>query len=118
VRLYLNDGVSVLLPTLADANAPLPVTAGVDAPFDPASVKQTIPRGIPVDDLYRKDLARREALFCARRWSTRRRGISKRRGCVGWSSVATRSDASTGSMLEAAVRVRTSECDFDFEATA
>ena len=63
VRLYLNDGVSVLLPTLTDANAPLPVTPGVDAPFDPASVKRGIPRGAPVDDLYRKDLARREALF-------------------------------------------------------
>ena len=63
VRLYLNDGVSVLLPTLTESNAPLPVTPGVDAPLDPASVKRGIPRGVPVDDLYRKDLARREALF-------------------------------------------------------
>jgi hypothetical protein len=63
VRLYLNDGVSVLLPTLADANAPLPVTAGVDATFDPTSAPRGIPRGVSVDELYRKDLARREALF-------------------------------------------------------
>lgn len=63
VRLYLNDGVSVLLPTIVDANAPLPVTAGVGAPLDPASVKRGIPRGVSVEDLYRKDLARREALF-------------------------------------------------------
>ncbi|MEP7124364.1 MAG: hypothetical protein ABJE95_25780 [Byssovorax sp.] len=63
VRLYLNDGVSVLLPTLTDANAPLPVTAGVDAPFDPASAPRGLPRGVSIDALYRKDLARREALF-------------------------------------------------------
>ena len=63
VRLYLNDGVSMLLPTLAESGAPLPVTPGMDAPFDPASVKRGIPRGVPVGDLYRKDLARREALF-------------------------------------------------------
>jgi hypothetical protein len=63
VRLYLNDGVSLLLPTLADAGAPLPVTPGVDAAIDPASMKHGIPRGGRFDDFYRKDLARREALF-------------------------------------------------------
>jgi hypothetical protein len=62
VRLYLNDGVSVLLPTLVDANAPMPVTPGVDAPFDPGTVRRGIPSGVPLDDLYRRDLARREAL--------------------------------------------------------
>lgn len=63
VRLYLKDGVSVLLPTLADANAPLPTAPGVDAPLDPASIQRGIPRGVPLEDLYRKDVARREALF-------------------------------------------------------
>jgi hypothetical protein len=63
VRLYLNDGVSLLLPTLVDAGAPLPVTPGVDAAIDPASMKHGIPRGGRFDDFYRKDLARREALF-------------------------------------------------------
>ncbi len=77
VRLYLNDGVSVLLPTLSDADAPLPVTPGVDAPFDPATVKRRIPRGAPVADLYRKDLARREALFERIEQAMAARGRSK-----------------------------------------
>ncbi len=63
VRLYLNDGVSVLLPTLVDASAAMPVTPGVDAVIDPAATKRAIPRGVPIDDLFRRDLARREALF-------------------------------------------------------
>jgi hypothetical protein len=63
VRLYLNDGVSVLLPTLADSNAALPVTPGVDASFDPATASRGIPRGVSIDSLYRNDLARREVLF-------------------------------------------------------
>lgn len=63
VRLYLKDGVSMLLPTLAEANAPLPIAPGVDAPVDPASIQRGIPRSLILENLHRKDVARREALF-------------------------------------------------------
>ena len=77
VRLYLTDGVSVLLPTKADADAALPMTPGVDASFDPTSVKRGLPRGVPVEDLFRKDVARREALFERVEQAMRARGQSR-----------------------------------------
>jgi hypothetical protein len=77
VRLYLKDGVSVLLPSLADANAPLPVTAGVDAAFDPASVKRGIPHRVSVEALFRQDVIRREALFARIDQAMRARGRSR-----------------------------------------
>jgi hypothetical protein len=77
VRLYLNDGVSVLLPTKADADAPLPLTPGVMAAFDPTSVKRGVPRGLPVEELFRKDVARREALFERVEQAMRARGQSR-----------------------------------------
>lgn len=77
VRLFLNDSVSVLLPTIADVDAPLPVTPGVDAPFDPASAKRGIERGVSVEELYRRDVTRREALFDRVDQAMRARGQSR-----------------------------------------
>ncbi|MFS8071866.1 MAG: hypothetical protein ACMG6S_36310, partial [Byssovorax sp.] len=77
VRLFLNDSVSVLLPTIADARAPLPITPGVDAPFDPTSAKRLLARGASVEELYRKDVTRREALFERVDQAMRARGQSR-----------------------------------------
>jgi hypothetical protein len=77
VRLHLKDGGSVLLPTIVDTKAPLPVTRGVDALFDPASVKRSFPGGIASEEVYEKDMARREALFDRIRLAMRGRGQSR-----------------------------------------
>lgn len=77
VRLFLNDSVSVLLPTIADAGAPLPITPGVDAPFDPASAKRLLARGASPEELYRRDVTRREALFERLDQAMRARGQSR-----------------------------------------
>jgi hypothetical protein len=77
VRLFLNDSVSVLLPTIADTNAPLPLTPGVDAPPDPASAKRLLARGASLEDLYRRDVTRREALFDRVDQAMRARGQSR-----------------------------------------
>ena len=77
VRLFLNDSVSVLLPTIAEAGAPLPITPGVDAPLDPASVKRIFARSVSAEELYRRDVTRREALFDRVDQAMRARGQSR-----------------------------------------
>jgi hypothetical protein len=77
VRLFLNDSVSVLLPTIADAGAPLPLTPGVDAPRDPASAKPLFARGASIEALYRRDVTRRETLFDRVDQAMRARGQSR-----------------------------------------
>ena len=77
VRLQLKDGGSVLLPTLIDSRAPLPVTRGLDALFNPASVQRGFPGAIATAEAYRQDVARREALFHRIRLARRGRGQSR-----------------------------------------
>lgn len=64
VRLHLEDGTSLLLPTVTDALAPMPVVPGPPPPLDEAALPRLVTRrGRSRRDLHLGDITRRDALL-------------------------------------------------------